>query len=169
MKKQFICASLCLALLSSALVTSCGSDVVSTAEYSIDNTATELTAAVNAVLPVSSELAAPDPALTMAMFGDAAEHFETFSVLTNASGMTQDEYGIFKVDADENVAAVETAIKSYLADKLAAFTGDYTPEEKPKLENATVKIFGRFVVYCILSEENTELVMTTVENTLLGK
>ena len=176
MKRRLISSLLCVALCTSviffAVACSDSADDTTAADtisYSVDNTATELTAAVNAALTISSELAAPDPTITMAMFGDASAHFETFSVLTNASGLTQDEYGIFKADADENIPQIEAAVKEYLAGKLAAFTGDYTPEEKPKLENASVKTFGRFVVYCILSEEDTATVFDTVENVLLGK
>ncbi len=138
-------------------------------EYYVDSTPTELCAAVNAALPVSSELSAPDPAYTMAVFEDVADHISAFSVLINASGMTQDEYGIIKVDSEENIEAVKASVRSYLDSKLAAFTGDYTPEEKPKLENASIKVFGNFVVYCTLSEEHTAIVFDAVEQTLLAK
>lgn len=177
MKKLILSAALCITLVSSVLtfLPSCsdGSDVTpkgetnsSDTEYSVDNTPTELAAAVNAALSISTDLASPDPAITMATFDSVSSYFDSFSVLTNASGMTQDEYGIFKVNSDGNVDTVQAAVKDYLADRLAMFTGDYTPEEKPKLENACVKTFGRFVVYCILSEEDTQTVMKTVEETL---
>lgn len=166
-------ALLCTSLLTAA---SCVGNAEDTAanttasvEYSVDNTPTELTAAVNAALPASADMSAPDPGIILAYYDSVSEELESFAVLINASGMTQDEYGIFKVKTDESIPAVEAAVREYLDAKLAAFTGDYTPEEKPKLENASIKTFGKYVVYCTLSEEDTATVFTTVENTLLGK
>ena len=53
--------------------------------------------------------------------------------------------------------------------RLDVWMEEYMPEEKPKLENATVKTMGRYVVYCILSDEAKDTVFTAVDNMLLGK
>ena len=170
MKK--IISALLAAALSVTALTSCGSEENSTGteqSYKTDVSPSDISATVNALLPISSELGESIPEMVMANFEFAAEYIEAHSVYMNQSGMTQDEYGILKVNTDENVEAVKLSVQSYLAGKLAAFTGDYTPEEKPKLENATVSVFGRYVVYCTLSEENTNLVLNTVNDILTGK
>ena len=53
--------------------------------------------------------------------------------------------------------------------RLDTWMEEYMPEEKPKLQSATVKVMGRYVVYCILSEDAKTDVFGAVDNLLLGK
>jgi len=140
-----------------------------TEEYVMDNTPTELCAAVNAALPISSELSAPDPSYIMSVYDSVAEKLEAFSVLMDASGMTVNEYGIIKADADENTETVKSAVRDYLDARLAEVTEYYAPEEKAKIENASINVYGRYIVYCILSEDHTALVNDAVKDVLTAK
>ena len=127
-----------------------------------------LTAAVNSALPIGDTLAAPVPDLILGYF-EGTENFESFAILQNSAGANIDEYGIIKAASDETVADVEASVNNYIKSRLDMWMPEYMPEEKPKLENATVKVFGRFVVYSFLSEENTAILMNTVEESLTVK
>ena len=52
-------------------------------------------------------------------------------------------------------------------DFLSTFVNTYNAAEMAKLEEATVRVFGNYVVYTILSEADTQAVMAAVEDMLL--
>ncbi len=81
-------------------------------------------------------------------------------------GVTLDEVGIFKASSTENVDAVKAMVENYLKERNAAWTGLYMQDEYPKLENASLKVFGDYIVYCILSDAEKTAVFTAVEDAL---
>ena len=102
--------------------------------------------------------------------GIAASGFEEGIVKVTASGSTMDEYGIFKASSDDTVEALKGQVETYLKTRVDTWMPGCMPEEEhSKVENASVKVIGRYVVYGILSDTEKEAVFSAVEAELLAK
>lgn len=79
-----------------------------------------------------------------------------YDVRVNSRGTAIDEYGVFKGEDEEQTTEIEDIVKSYIQMCKDTWMSEYRPEELPKLENATVKTMGNYVIYFILSDEAKE-------------
>lgn len=91
------------------------------------------------------------------------------AVRVRASGANIDEYGIFKASSEADVAALETKVKEYIIFRLETWMPEYMPEEYPKLEAATVKTFGQYVVYLILDADIKDAAFADIEALLTAE
>lgn len=89
------------------------------------------------------------------------------TVYIQNSGSSLDEFGVIKATAD-TIADLEDTVKNYLTRRNDEWTGMYLVEEYPKLRDAEYKIFGNYLVYGILSENDKDLLFTAVEAALLA-
>ncbi len=152
--------------LGCVLTASCGTETV---HYSNSIAPSELAAVADAALPEGSSMTAvPDDYIEGMMKIDLSNS-GGHVVKIQSSGINIDEYGIFKAPSEEAVTGVKDTVGGYLAMRLDTWMEEYMPEEKPKLQSATVKIMGQYVMYCILSEDVKDDVFDAVENYLLGK
>ena len=148
-------------LIPTALLTSCGETV----SYSADIAVSDLAACADAALTESDKYTdISESYITNRMEIDLSA-IEDYAVKINVI----DEYGIFKAPSDDDVEAIKETVETYLGRRVEEWMPEYMPEEFPKVENAEVKVFGRYVVYAILSEDAKTDVFTAIENTLLGK
>ena len=79
------------------------------------------------------------------------------------------EFGIFHVHDDTAREELKKLTEEYLEtmkNDQHAFIASYAPEELPKLERAEVRVFGNYVAYAILSDEDRALFFDTVEKKL---
>jgi len=94
----------------------------------------------------------------------SAEEIGEYVIMKNVMGTNIDEFGIFKagnMSADE----LKGMIESYLQILVDSWM-NYQPEEKPKLDNAEIKISGDYVMYCILSDADRESAFKTFTDAL---
>ncbi len=166
MKKTLLALILALTVITPVILASCGSETLS---YSTDIAVSDLAAAADTALADSETLTAVPDDYIKGMMNIDVSAFEDYTVKIRASGTNIDEYGIFKAPSDDAVTGVKEIVSDYLDMRLDIWMEEYMPEEKPKLENATVKTMGRYVVYCILDEDAKDTVFTAVDNMLLGK
>lgn len=78
------------------------------------------------------------------------------------------EFGVFKTDS-KNVKTLKSAIEQYLEEQKAILVPQvnmYAPEEAPKIEKATVKVFGNYVVYLIMDKDTQDTAYDAVTNLL---
>ena len=75
-------------------------------------------------------------------------------------------FGIFKAGENMPVSEVEATVQAYLDLKLRSWMDEYMPEEKYKVEDAECKVFGDYVMYCILSAEDASTAFATFEGML---
>ena len=90
-------------------------------------------------------------------------------VYSSSSTTSVDEFGIFHVKADGDLDAVKAEVTAYVEAtqvKLQVFLEKYEPAETTKLENAQVFVYGNYVVYTILLDEDTAAVKTAVQDAL---
>ena len=165
MKKLLSLVIIAAMAFTCAAATACGETVT----YKADIAASTLAAAADAAMPEDSSMTAVPADYIKGMMQIDVSAFADYVVKIQSSGINIDEYGIFKAPSDEAVDEIKGIVESYLAMRLDTWMDEYMPEEKPKLQSATVKVMGKYVVYCILSEDVKGDVFAAIENTLLGK
>ncbi len=161
MKKIALLLSV-LALL--GLFTACGSKT----EYRDDLKVSNLSGIVEGSMDKSSLAEMNSGYLSGAMHLDPSI-FADYVVKINAYGVNIDEYGIFKARTPEEVADVKEAVEGYLQLRKDAWMDEYMPEEKPKLENAEIKVCGRYVMYVIMDDDTRQSALNYFESALTVK
>ena len=79
------------------------------------------------------------------------------------------EIGVFRIREDADAEGVLSMVTSYVEAqklRLPPLLEMYNPDELPRVENARVEQFGRYVVYTILSESDTAAVRRGVADAL---
>ena len=79
--------------------------------------------------------------------------------------------GIFHAPNEGDAKKLKEITQRYLdglLEEKGAFIGSYAPKELEKLENAEARIFGNYVAYAILSEDDRKLFFDTIEAKLKG-
>ncbi|MBE7018037.1 MAG: DUF4358 domain-containing protein [Ruminococcaceae bacterium] len=95
-----------------------------------------------------------------------ASLFGDYTVMVNVYGANVDEYGIFKAGEDMSAADIEKTVQAYLDLRLQSWMDEYMPEEKYKVEDASYEVIGDYVMYCILSAEDSAAAFATFEGML---
>lgn len=93
-------------------------------------------------------------------------------IYVSTSSSTVDEFGVFHVKDGQDVNAVKAAVEEYVQAmkvKLEVFLDSYEPAEKTKLDNALVKVYGNYVIYTMLSEQDTADVHNMLSSYLAAK
>ncbi len=147
------------------ITASCGGS----ASYSTDVAATELSVTVDALLENPSDFATMTDEYIIGMMEIDPSEFADHIVKLRASGANIDEYGIFKAPTAADVADVKAVVEAYLARRVEAWMPEYMPEEFPKMEAASVKVMGQYVVYAILADDVKADVFSAIENALIEK
>ena len=114
----------------------------------------ELVEAVNEALGTEDSMADSDGTF-LGLTGADPDTLGRYHILINRYGANIDEYGIFRCGEDKDdlsAQQIKALVESYLARRLEIWMEEYMPEEKPKLENAEVRVQGNYVMYCILSD-----------------
>ncbi len=161
------CLSFILAIVMATVcltAVACGSTA-----YKTDVDVTSLTPAVDALLERPEDFATmTDEYITTMMEIDISK-FSGHVVKLRASGANIDEYGIFKAPSAADVADIKATVEAYLARRVEIWMPEYMPEEFPKMEAASVKTFGQYVAYAILSEDTKTDVFAAIEAELIEK
>ncbi len=75
---------------------------------------------------------------------------DDYTVYMQVSGVNIDEIGVMK---SSDPQAAKDVVQSYLKGRLDNWNPQYLQEEYPKMENADCRIFGEYVVWTILPDE----------------
>ena len=82
------------------------------------------------------------------------------------------EFGVFHAHDTEGAKELLAITEGYIEElrqEKKAFIESYAPDEARKLEDAEVRIYGKYVAYAILSEEDREIFFDTVRAVLMQK
>lgn len=143
--------------------------------YRDDLTAAQLTDGVTAALPAGDGWRqVSDGYISPSSWGeDYADYLAKVSeyriVVSENSDMNIDEVGVFVCETEKDAKTVKSFTENYLAAKTLQMTPllkSYNPDELPKLDNATVTVMGRYVVYTILSSTDTDTAGSAMEKAL---
>jgi hypothetical protein len=92
-----------------------------------------------------------------------------YAVASSSISTDINEYGIIHLSDPEQVAEIERMAQVYVEnqrDFLSTFLNTYNEAEMAKLEEMQVRVFGNYVVYTILSANDTAAVMNAIEEKL---
>lgn len=160
MKKRIIAVLLAAVLLA---LPSCKENTPPS--YRSDKTSMEVYTAVAEVISPDAPLAAVDTDYIRYRMMLDTTIMEDYAIYMQNTGTSLDEIGVIKAVSDDT-AAVEKAVKDYLTQRNEEWTGMYLVEEYPKLRDAEYRIFGRYVVYGILSAEDKTALFDAAASTL---
>jgi len=155
-----------IAALSLCILVSCSGETV---HYSTDIACADLAAAADAAIAADPAMIVLPDDYVIGMNQIDITVFADYIVKGANAGASVDEYGIFKAPDIESVASIEEIAKDYIKMRIDTWNPQYQAEERPKVDNATVKVMGQYVVYCILADDVKSAVFTAIENKLLGK
>lgn len=91
---------------------------------------------------------------------------DEYDVRLNKFSTSVDEFGVFKAKDEAAAKALGEQVQTYLDNRLATWMDEYMPEEKPKVENAQVKVEGVYVCYTILSDSASKAAFSTLEDAI---
>lgn len=97
------------------------------------------------------------------------DRFADKSLVYSVRSENIDEIGVFLAESDEDVPELRRICEQYvetLREEQRAFVASYAPREATKLDAATVRVFGRYVVYTVLSENDREEAFEAIEEML---
>lgn len=97
---------------------------------------------------------------------DELTYLVDYRVVRANNAKNINEIGIFKVE-NGKAKELKPVIEKYLKEKQESYRAmDYFPEEVEKIDFATVKVFGNYVVFSFLNEADTEAFYNAIENEL---
>ena len=111
-----------------------------------------------------TDMADPGEIYVKGYMKKSADEIGDYVIRKNVMGTSIDEFGVFKagtMKADE----LKTMVEDYLQ-LLQDSWMNYQPEEKPKLDNAEVKVSGDYVLYCILDDADRASAMDAFNSAL---
>ena len=97
------------------------------------------------------------------------DDYEDCSLVYSAPSEDINEFGVFLADDKEDAKELQDMCRSYLSsfdEEQRAFIASYAPQQITKLDHAEVRVLGRYVIYTILSPEDTRIAFETVEQML---
>ena len=139
-----------------------------TIAYKDDVSTAAISESITAKIPVDGGYDFSDADfLTYYFEGNPA--IDDFVIAASSASSDVNEFGILHVNDIEQIAEVDKMAQVYLSnqrDFLSTFLNTYNAAEMAKLESMQVRVFGNYVVFTILSEADTETVMSAVESLL---
>ena len=100
---------------------------------------------------------------------EKSELYDDFSVIYSIEVNDINEIGIFHSSSEYQAKKLLKEVENYLIDmqeNQRAFIASYAPREVPKLEKATARKYGNYVIYAILDEGAQESLFDTAQELL---
>lgn len=85
-------------------------------------------------------------------------------IVAKDSGSNANEIGVFRANSKDAAKKLSTLCQKYIDNKVAHWNYDYNPDENVKIKNATVHVFGVYVVYTVLTPEDTDYALIIIDN-----
>ena len=101
----------------------------------------------------------------LADYATLPEGLSDYEICFSSDGSNLDEFGIYHV-SEGQIAATEAALRTYLSESLRKnreFYDSYIPEQTQKLEKAEVRVFGNYVCYAILDEQDKSIFFGAIQ------
>ena len=133
---------LCCVILALIMVSVCACGEPKTAPACV-----EITEQIRNAAPFQTLTATSEKYILRHLLLDA-EQLEDSSLLSDETGATPEMILAVKAASEKELSAVKEAVQEYLDEMLLQYR-DYQPDQMPKLENATVRVFGTTVVLIV--------------------
>ena len=97
------------------------------------------------------------------------DRFADKSLVYSEASENIDEIGVFRAKSEEDIEVLRRLCEQYvttLREDMRAFVESYAPREATKLDRAEVKVFGRYIVYTVLSDADRTEAYEEIEELL---
>ena len=133
-------------------------------KYTDALSATELYNAVANSFETSGGNKVLDSDVILEFSDNELSYLKDYIVVKANNAKNINEIGIFKVEEGTS-NDMKSLVEKYVANLQQTYRAmDYFPEEVEKIDFATVKVFGNYVVYSFLNENDTEAFYNAIEN-----
>ena len=159
--KRFILCLLAVLMLGVAL-TSCQKG-----SYKDDADVNALADAAVGVLNPEIKYLTPDEYYLVDYF-DTPSYVTSYTLRRAMIGNNLNEFGVYRVE-EGKAGDMKKVLENYLETCYSTnktWYESYIPQEVPKLRDAEVKVFGNYVVYVILNQEDRAAVLNAIESEL---
>ena len=93
------------------------------------------------------------------------EHYiKDYRIIVAKDDVNQNEIGVFRANTKNDAKEIAKYCRKYLDNEIANYNPDYNPDEAVKLQNAVVNVFGIYVIYTILSTDDTDYALIVIDN-----
>ena len=121
------------------------------AEYSDSKSASEIESAISTVITTDGGMKKLDADAILEISDSEIAFLKDFVMVKANNAKNINEYGIFRVE-DGKAEEMKALLTSYVEGKQTIYRAmEYFPEETEKIDCATVKVFGNYVVYSFLN------------------
>ena len=124
----------------------------------------EVATAVSSAITTDGGTKTLDSDAILEISDEELSYLKDFVMVRANNAKNINEYGIFRVEngkSEDMKALVSTYVENLQKTYRAM---DYFPEETEKIDCATVKVFGNYVVYSFLNENDTEAFYDAIKN-----
>ena len=95
----------------------------------------------------------------------APEHcIKEFRIVEATDDKNQNEIGVFRANSTADAKEIAKYCQKYIDNEKANYNPDFDPDEAVKTDNAKVHIFGIYVIYTILTPEDTDYALIVIDN-----
>jgi len=152
-----IVSLLLAAMLLTALLCACGDSAAKNVPVS------ELSEKICTALG-KTDMADPGENYVKGYMKKSAAEIGEYVIMKDVMGTNIDEFGVFKAGT-LSTDALKEMIEAYIQILNDSWM-NYQPEEKPKLDNAEIKVVGDYVMYCILGDADRSTAFQTLTDAL---
>ena len=97
---------------------------------------------------------------------ESITYLKDFVMIRANNAKNVNEYGIFRVESGK-ANDMKALVDKYVENKKTSYLAmNYLPEETQKIENASARIFGNYVVYSFLSEDDAAALDDAIKSIL---
>jgi len=163
--KRIISLSILLLFVFLPVLSSCGPDAQYRNDVSVSQLAEQI---LNSFGGSDSDFEEAESDYYTVNIGNP-ENLESYTILLPKQSGNFSEIGICKIKKGANASDVEKSVRAYIESqqkKLASFLSSYEPAEVEKIQNASVKIYGDYVIYFFLTKADQSRAYSAVESAL---
>ena len=152
-----------LLILLLALVT-CFSFVGCSKKYVTNVSALKISEALQRSIITDKGYKEPSESFLSINLGIPEHYIIDFRIVVANDVTNENEIGVFRSTSQSDATEIAKYCQKYLNNVKANFDPNGDPDEAEKVNNATVHIFGIYVVYTVLSPEDTDYALIVIDN-----
>lgn len=124
-------------------------------EYADNLSAQELLEQSYQVIDTDSDIKHLDSDAILEITDEDVPNLKDYSIIKANNVKNINEVGIFRMGSPNNEGFVKQ-VERYVEEKKQTYRAlDYFPQEVDKIDNATVRVYGNYVMYTFLNEQDT--------------
>ena len=163
MKKKILIISVIFVILLSSIITII---LLNNPKYKDDYTPIELYIATAHSFITKGGMNILEDDIILEFVDEKPSYLEEYAVLKANLAKNINEIGIFKVQNDKT-DDMKKLVEIYINKLQSSYRAmNYFPEETEKIDCATVKVFGNYVIYSFLNEKDTKAFYRSVKSNL---